>query len=197
MPKLDLSNTAILTAEEKAQFKTAQTIINEVKEQAEELGLQKYPKPSSSPPSLADLDIESVPNSRLGQLYSQYTAHAQWVFGEATEAEIAYKTGVASLKLLESKIKSKLFAQDIPKAEVPTHMREDPIRVEYELEVLKLFAMKEILGAHYKAYSKQADALSRIIELRKLEFEQQMRDQGIGSHRRGAAQRPTRDFSRG
>lgn len=197
MPKLDLSKTAFLSDEEWAQFKNAQEMIEEVKGKAEEMGLHKYPKPSTQPPSLADMDVGEIPNSQLSQLYSQYTAHAQWVFQEFTEAEIAYKNGVASLKLLDAKLKSKMYAMGMPKAEVPALMREDPIRTEYEMEVLKLYAMKEILGAHYKAYSKQADALSRIVEIRKLEFEQTMRASGISSHRKGQPSRPQRDFSRG
>lgn len=197
MPKLDLSKTAVLTQEERSQFKNAQDMIDEVKSKAEEMGLHKYPKPSSQPVSLADMDISELPNAQLGQLYSQYTAHAQWVFQEYTEAEIAYKNGVASLKLLDAKLKAKMFAMGIVKAEVPALMREDPVRVEYEMEVLKLYAMKEILGAHYKAYSKQADALSRIVEIRKLEFEQTIRASGIAGHRKGQPPRPQRDFSRG
>lgn len=195
MPKLDLSKTPVLSPEERAQFKNAQDMIDEVKSRAEEMGLHKYPKPSAQPPSLADMDIAELPNSQLGQLYSQYTAHAQWVFQEYTEAEIAYKNGVASLKLLDAKLKAKLYAMDVVKAEVPALMREDPVRVEYEMEVLKLYAMKEILGAHYKAYSKQADALSRIVEIRKLEFEQTIRASGIAGHRKQHV-RPQGDFGR-
>jgi hypothetical protein len=196
MPKLDLSKTAVLSPEEREQFKSAQQILDDVKADAEKLGLVKYPKPSTAPESLADIDIAEMPNNQLGQLYTRYTAHAQWVFGELAQAEIAYKLGVASLKLVDAKLKSKLFSQEVAKAEVPARVREDPTRVEYEIEVLKLFAMKEILGAHYKAYSKQAEALSRIIALRELDFDMQTREMGIQGRRKGPAHRP-HDFRRG
>jgi hypothetical protein len=193
---LDLSKTALLSPEERAQFKSAEGILEEVEERAEELGLMPYPKPTSVPESLADIDIEALTNPGLGQLFTRYTAYGQYVFGELTKSEVAYKIGVSSLKLVEAKLKTKYYGLDgITKAEVPALVKDDAFRIEYELEVLKLYAMKEILGAHYKAYSKQADALSRIISLRELEFDRDMRRNSIDSRKKQGP--PLRDFRRG
>jgi hypothetical protein len=49
--------------------------------------------------------------------------------------------------------------------------------------------MKEILEAHYKVYSKQAEALSRIIALRELEFNQSLRDHNIQNRRKDQVRR--------
>lgn len=184
MPKLDTSKLAILSTEEREQFGDAQGILAQVENQAKDLGLVPYPKPSNAPDNLADMDVSVMPNNQLGQMYSQYTAHAQWVFGELTKASVAYRLGVSSLKLLEAKLKTKLYAQNVVKAEVPALVREDHLRLEYEIEVLKLYAMKEILEAHYKAYSKQAEALSRIISLRELDFDMTTREFGINNRKR-------------
>lgn len=196
MPKFDLSKTGILTDEDWKQFKTADEIVDQVDAEISKLGLERYPKPSTQPPDLTAFDVAEIPNNQLGQLYSQYTAHAQFVFGEFVRAEAHYKAGVAALKHVEAVMKTKLFAQEVPKAEVPARVKEDPLRVQYEVEVLTLFARREILEAYYKQFSKSADMLSRIIALRELEFNQQMREMGIQGRRKGPAQRPQHDFSR-
>jgi hypothetical protein len=197
MPKPDLTKVPIISQAVKKDVQSAREILDDVIQQAKELGLSEYPKPKSSPPSLADIDVSTMPNSELGQLYTQYTAHAQWVFGQVVQAEVGYKIGVANLKKIEAQLKTKLFAmEDVTKAEVPSLVKDDPVRTEHEFEVLKLFAMKEILDAHYKAYNKQAEALSRIISLRELDFEMTMRDNGIQGKRRMNG-RPAGDFKRG
>lgn len=196
MPRVDFNKAAILSPEEQGSFKSAQEIISEVEAQAEEMGLKRYPRPTGEAENLTEIDITTMTNNALGQLFMQYTAFAQYIYGEHVRVVAAYKVGVSSLKLVEANLKSKFYAKDVAKAEVPALVREDPIRIECELEVLKLFAMREILEAHYKAYQRSADALSRIIELRKLDFDQSMREAGIQNHRKGGP-RPARDFSRG
>lgn len=198
MPRIDLGKTAVLSSEEQEQFKTAQEIIDEIEDQVASKGLAKYPRPAGEPADLTQLDITTMSNNELGQHFIRYTAFAQYVFGDLANIQASYRIGIASLKLIEANLKSKLFAREVAKAEIPAMVREDPIRVEYELEVLRLFAMKEILEARYKAYQRSADALSRIIEIRKLDFDQSMRDSSIGGHRKRPAQRPSAgDFSRG
>lgn len=198
MPKVDLSQAPILSDDEKEQIKSAQTILEEVKAHAEDLGLPEYPRPKTQPEPLDHYDIDTMPNPALGQLYARYTAFAQFVFGQLAQAEAGYKLAVSALKLLEAKLKAKLFSMSVPKAEVSARVKDDPLYLEAEIEVLKLFATKTILEAHYKAYDKQAAALSRIIALRELEFEKAMREDGImGSRgRKGKAERPRGDFAK-
>jgi len=189
VPKINLNNVPLLDEEELGQFKKADELLEEVEAQAAKLGLLPYPKPTNVPENLADMDISELPNNQLGNLYSQYTAHAQYVNSELVKTEIAYRTATANLKQLDAKLKLKLYARDVPKAEIPAMVREDPIRISYEMEVLKLFAMKQILEAHYKVYSRQAEALSRIIALRELEFNLSIRDSSIQNRRKDQVRR--------
>lgn len=199
MPRLNLRGVAALEpGTEDRIHKTADSIIEEVRQQTEALGLLPYPRPTSSPHSLDKIDLEGLTNQSLGQLYIQYTAHAQYVSGEVAKIEAAYRIATANLKKIDAKLRATLFARDTPKAEIPTRVKEDPLYVEFDAEVVKLFAMRVLLEAHYKAYDKQAAALSRIISLRELEFEQSLRESNIDSvkHRKGKARgRPTHDFS--
>lgn len=199
MPKPNLTKIPVLSDDQKRSTQSAKDILAEIDKQAQDLGLVEYPKPRSSPVSLADLDLETLSNSGLGNLYAQYTAHAQWVYGQVARAEIGYKIGVSNLKQIEAQMKAKLFSQNIAKAEVPALVREDALRISYEIEVLKLYATKEILEAYYKAYSKQAEALSRIISLRELDFDMTTRDMGIQGRKGAGYQkgRPPGDLRRG
>jgi hypothetical protein len=194
MPKLDLTKAPVLNDDE-LKIASASDIIADITRRAEELGLPVYPKPKSTPEPLDAHDIENMPNPLLGKLYVHYTAYAQYVNGELAKAEAAYKIGVANQNLIKARLQATLFAKEVPKAEVPARVKEDALFCEAELEVLKLFAAKQILEAHYKAYDKQAAALSRIISLREQEFEKEMRSYGLSRSRRHH-ERPGRDFSK-
>lgn len=174
---------------------TADDIMDEVAVKIDQLGLPAYPKPSTTPHPLTDVDIESLTNHQLGALYTQYTAFAQFVNGQLAQTEAGYKIAQSRLKMLDAKIRAELYAAKVPKAEVPAKVKENGAFETAEFELVKLFAMKTILEAHYRAYDKQAAALSRIITLRELEFEKEMRDNGIHG-RKKPQQRPQRDFSR-
>lgn len=195
MPKLSVQEAALLDKDEEMKIKAAFDILKEVQAQAEELGLPQYPKPTTSPEPLADKDIEGMPNAALGQLYVRYMAYAQYVSGQLVLAEVGYKIAVSALKMLDAKLRTKLFSQEVPKAEVASRVKENPLYTEGEMEVLRLYATKEILGAHYKAYDKQASSLSRIISLRELEFEKEMVANGKVGGRKSKPQIP-RDFRR-
>jgi hypothetical protein len=177
---------------------TAQEIMDEVSARTHELGLPAYPRPTNTPVPLTDVDVETLTNHQLGALYTQYTAFAQFVNGQLAEAEAGYKIASSRLKMLDARLRAELFAQNVPKTEVPVRVKENGALQDAEFELVKLFAMKTILEAHYKAYDKQASALSRIITLRELEFEKEMRDNGIHGRKPRArtAQRPGRDFAR-
>ena len=189
MPKLAIG--ALVTKGDEDRLRSAYEILDEVKQHVEGMGLPPYPKPTTAPQPLDTVDLETLPNNQLGQLYAKYTAYAQYVGQQLAEAEAAYKLGVSALKMLEAKLKTRLFGEGKPKVEVPALVRDNEVFVEGELEVLKLYAMKAILDAHYTAYDKQAAALSRIVEIRKLEFEKEIRDAGI---RKPRADRPKGNF---
>ena len=196
MGKLSVQESALLNSEEEQKIKGAFEILDEVRQRAEELGLPKYPKPTTAPEPLADKDIEGMPNNTLGQLYVRYVAYAQYVSGQLAEAEVGYKIAVSALKMLDAKLRTKLFAQEVSKAEVASRVKENPLYLEGELEVLRLYATKEILKAHHRAYDKQAGSLSRIITLRELDFERELAANGMDS--RGRRRKPAvpRDFRR-
>lgn len=193
MPRLNVSN--VFDEEELETTRLdADTVLNDVNAQMKAMGLPDYPKPVGSPQTLSDIDVESLSNPDLGTLYTQYTAFAQYVYGQWAQAEASYKLASTNMKRLEARIKSSLLAKGMAASKVPSAVKENGVWLEAEFETVRLYVIKTILEAHYKAYDKQASALSRIIALRELEFEKAMRENGI-TNRRKKHLRP-QDFRR-
>lgn len=180
MQKLDLRKAGITDKDTEDKLRSAFDTIEDTKEKMREMGLEDYPKPQSAPRSLAEIpDIDSLTNSQLGALYVQYVAYAQFISSRLSETIAGYRIAANNLKQLQAKIASTLYAKEVPKAEVPARVREDPLYKEFDAELVKFFAMKTLLEAHHRAYDKQAAALSRMISLRELEFQQSLRQDNM------------------
>jgi hypothetical protein len=123
---------------------------------------------------------------------SQYIAYSNYLAPKVATAASALRISAANLKLVLANQKVSLMKTYVPKAELSDRAKDSPEYQEYELEHLKLWAMHEILEAHYKAYGKQYEALSRSVELRKMEFESSLRQSGVDSfkNRIGGGKRP-------
>lgn len=183
---LDLRGTPVASKSAKETAQKAFDVLAEIQEQVAMMGLPDYPKPTNAPRPLSDIDVGSLSNRELETQMTSYVAYAMYVMPKVAEAEASYKIAVANLKKITANLKVGLFKDKTSKAEIDARVTDSPEYQEYELETLKLFAIKEILDSHYKAYSKQASALSRVIELRKLEYEQAVREASVGKYRRPA-----------
>lgn len=178
---LNLRGTPLASQHAHERTKRAFDILQEIQEEAARMGLPPYPKPSSAPKALSDIDVGELSNRELETQMAKYVGYASYLMPKLAEAEAAYKIATANLKSIKASLKVSLFKDGIPKNEIEARVIESPEYAEQDLELLKLFATKEILDAHYKAYSKQAQALSRFVELRKLEFEQSLREHNVGN----------------
>jgi len=198
MSSLDLRKTTVIGKKAAAGVKRAFDILEEVQQDARDMGLEDYPKPAGTPPPLSNLDPENLQNRDLEVYYTAYVAYAQYIGPKVAAAEAAYKISTSNLARIAANLEAEMHKDEVPKAEIKARVKTHPHWEEQELEHLKLFATKTILEAHYKAYSNQAKALSRIIELRKLEFESQVRGDSIGRARPGQARRtlPRQNFQR-
>jgi hypothetical protein len=182
---LDLKGVPVTSRSTKERTRKALDILEEIQAQVAKMGLPEYPKPATAPTPLCDLDVGSLSNRELETQMTSYVAYAQYISPKLAEAESAYKISSANLKAVAASLKVSLFRDDVPKAELQARIATAPEYIEQELEHLKLYATRTILESYYQSYSKQAAGLSRIIELRKLEFEQELRANSVGSHKRG------------
>jgi hypothetical protein len=181
---LDLRGTPVTSSRTQERTRKALDILAEIQEQVAQMGLPEYPRPDNVPQALADIDVGALSNRELETQMAAYIAWGAYVSTKLAEAEVAYRASTINMKAIAASLKVSLFKDQVPKAEIDARVHVAPEYVDQELEHLKLYATKEILAAHYKAYSKQAGALSRFVELRKLEYEQEMRSQNVAGYRR-------------
>lgn len=184
MAGLNLKGAPVASKAAQDRAQHAFDILAEIQEMVTKMGLPEYPKPKVAPTPLSDLDISALSNQEVAAQMANYIAYAQYVGAKLAEAEAAYRISASNLKQIAASLKVSLFKDQIPKGEVDARIQTSPEFQKHEYEHLKLYATKSILAAYYKSYSKQAAALSRIVELRKLEFEQEHRTNNVGSYRR-------------
>lgn len=179
MAGLDLTKTPVTGNRTTKHLKRASDILEEVQVQVRSLGLPEYPKPSGEAPPLCDVDVATLGNHELASLMSKYIAYSNYLAPRVAEAAAALKISAANLKTVLAAQKVSLMKTDVPKSEISDRAKDSTEYLEHEIEHLKLWAMHEVLEAHYKAYGKQYDALSRTVELRKMEYEDANRQRGV------------------
>jgi hypothetical protein len=195
MSGLDLNKTAVVTDDVEDAAAQAFVRIDEIKAHIQDVvGLKAYPKPDEHPPGLVDIDINSMTNPELGTVYAKYVAFQAYLSTEVAEAEIRKDAASRNLKQVDAEIRNQLHAKGTKDSQIVSLSRTHPLYREYDVEYAKCRYIYVILAAYYKAYEKQAAALSRVVELRKLEFEQNMRESSVGGHRvkHGGMKRPHR-----
>jgi hypothetical protein len=171
-----------------ARRKTATEIVDQAREALTNLGLEEYPKPSSTPRPLAEIDeADSLTNTELGILYAQYIAYAQYVGAKLAEVTVMYKIATGALKTLSAELSTQLASKNVPKSEIGAQVRASVAFQEGEDEVLKFYALKAMIEAVHRAYDKQAAAISRIISLRELEFNSTIRGENLNKSSRRQA----------
>ncbi len=163
-----------------AAKKKIDDLLEEVENALEERGIPEPLQPDSHPQSLANLDITKLTNLEVATLHTQYVAYAAYIGNELAKIEGLEEMAKKMLKDTLAELKDALFAKGSKGPEATAAAMRDELHRELDMEHAKLFFMKAIMKRRYSGYVKQAQALSRTIELRKLEFEQTRRDTNIG-----------------
>lgn len=180
---LHLKGTPISSKRVREHQQTAVDLLEEIQERIRKMGVMDFPKPEGTIQSLGSLELGAFTNREVETLLARYIGYVAYLGPKIAEAETAYRIGAANLKLVEANLRVSLFKDNVPKNEVVARVRESEEYIEQDLEQLKLFAVKHILAAHCNAYKEQAKAVSRSIELRKLEFEQEHRANNVAGHK--------------
>lgn len=167
------------------------TILADVEEELDRRGIPTPPRPSAHPKPLADTDITLLTNADISSLYTQYVAYACYIGDELAKIEGLEEGAKRMLRDLLANLKDAHFNAGLKGAEATSAAMKDPLYSGLDLEHNKLFFMKAILKRRYRGYITQAAALSRSIELRKLDFEQTRRDGNLGyGYKTGAPRAP-------
>ncbi len=184
MKGLDLSDVPVSSKRARANAASAMAVLEEIQEMSRNLGVTAFPKPSKELPPLGDHDTGKLDNRGLETAYTGYIGFCAYLGPKLAEATSAYRIADANLKRIKANLRVQILKEDkTAKADIEARIVDSDQYMEYDLERLKLGAMRDILQAHFAAYEEQAKALSRIIELRKLEFEQSLRSHNVGNYR--------------
>lgn len=184
--KLDLAGKAIIDPDEEVKLRSAYSVMEEIDDYlAEKMGIEPMPRPQRDTPDLSELvdRADDLTDAELAVYLMLFTQWASYFDYRLSVVTASHKLAERNRKLMDSKISLQLYTENTPKAEVPTRVRDHHMHILFESEELTLYCMKVILQARYKAFSKQADTISRLISLREQEFERQRRSSNI--NRRG------------
>ena len=178
----DFSRTGVIDEARLGKAKERiDNLLREVEVALEERGIPEPPKPSKHPDSLADLDITILTNNEVASLHTQYVAYSAYIGDQLAKIEGLEEMAKKLLKDTLAELKDALFAKSVKGAEATASAMKDQLYRDLDMEHAKLFFMKAIMKRRYAGYVKQAAALSRTVELRKLDFEQGRRDTNIGA----------------
>lgn len=148
-------------------------IIAEVEKRLESAGIRDIAVPTGEPPpSLTEIDATTLDLTTLEDLYTKYVGYAQFVYTALTRCEIVLKAEENRLRLTKRHVEQALIRGGMAKttaaAEKETHADVEAVLT----SVMIAQAEKSMVEAVSRSYTNQAKALSRVIEIRKLEFEQ-------------------------
>ncbi len=185
---LDLDGAAIVDPETETELKSAYTIMEEVDAyMVENMGVSPMNKPEREAPDISELvdRADDLTETELATYLMQFTQWASFFDYRLSVVTASHKIAERNRKLIDSQISLELFAENVVKAEVPTRTRVHPLHVKFETEELTLYCMKQVLASRYKAFSKQADTISRLISLREQEIDRQRRGSNIKHRGKG------------
>jgi hypothetical protein len=155
-------------------------MLETVKQELLDRGIPEVPRPVGHPKSLAEVDITLLTNDELATLYAQYAAYSSYIGDQLAQIEAEEADAKNNVRETAAMVKDALFAKGKKGTEVSAAAASDPLVLELNALWLKLLFMKSIMKRRYKSYITQGAALSRSIELRKLDMEQTRRTGNLG-----------------
>jgi len=178
---LSLGRTAVIDEGKVRHAKEKiDSLLRDVETDLARRGIPEPPRPKNHPAELADMDTALLTNADLGSLYTQYVAYASYIGDELAKIEGMEESAKRLLRDTFAELKDAAFARNMKGPEATSAAVSDELYRALSMEHLRLYFMKAIMKRRYRGYVSKAAALSRTIELRKLDFEQVRRDGNIG-----------------
>lgn len=160
-------------------------MLAEVEAELEARGIPEPPRPTNHPRSMADTDVTTMTNAEVANLHTQYVAYSSYIGDELAKIEGLEEMAKKLLRDTLAELKDALFAKGTKGAEATAAATRDGLYRALDMEHMKLFFMRAIMSRRYRGYISTAAALSRTVELRKLDYESTRRDTNLGlGHKR-------------
>lgn len=175
---LDLTNAPLIPEEETLGLMSAFDILKQVEEYIEEeVGVPPPRRPNTDIPDMSDIadKADELSTLELEKGLARFTAWASYMSAKLANVIAAHKIAERNRKAVDAQLSLDLFSKGTPKTEVVERVRASTKHLEFELEELKLYAMKQALNSRHAAASSGSDTVSRLITLRGQEVDKSSR----------------------
>jgi hypothetical protein len=152
---LDLRKAALINEDE---LDLNLVSVDDIEAELRKKGLQSFPKPH----------------------FSKYIAYQAYLSTEVARAKVHKSAADRNLKTVTAALKAAFHSKGVKEKEISESVRLHPLYAEHDAAYAHARYTFEILESYDRAYGKQAGALSRCVELRKIELEQSRREGNLG-----------------
>lgn len=168
--------------------------VREVEARISSMGLPGLRVPKHEPTSLADLDVEKLPNDALGKHYAEHIAYAVYIKGKVAQAKVVLAEAKSTLAMVTARLKREAREAEVPESRIMdgVHEHDDYLAASSGVDVAA--AVHDMLEVYMSSHRTQAAALSRIISLRGIDLDGTRNSPGSARSRglRGPAARRQR-----
>lgn len=178
---LDLSHQVLLDQSEIDRLPDANGVREHAQARLHNLGVFFPPAPNKPPRSFTDTSIPLLTNNELIEAYTEMVSYAAYMGEQYAYAKSDEKVTKQRLKGMLALLKEKAYAKGYKKVEEVNAIAQVNAQVldaAEDVQKAELFA--ELLGQAHGCYTDFAKLLSRSIETRKMEFEQNHRSGNMG-----------------
>jgi hypothetical protein len=186
---LDLRGTGIVDEKAVESIPTGDEMVENIHQRMRDMGIPEITSPKGDPPpTLAEIDTTSMSMRELERMYAQYVSYAEFINPIVEARSAALRAEKSRLQLVKARVTKILREDGVAKSDIVS-MRDAHEQVEeVAASILFIESERDIIRATAKVYVNEAKALSRIVEMRKIDFEQ--------SNRSGNLSRGTKSSSR-
>ena len=180
MPGLDLRGTGIVDGKEVDSIPTGEELVEKIRERMVDLGIPEISAPRGEPPpTLSEIDTTELSMQELERMYTRYVSYAEFINPIIETKAAALRAEKSRLKLVNARVTKLLREEGVPKSDIAA-MRDAHEQVaEVAASILMLEAECGIIAATAKVYVNESKALSRVVEMRKIDFEQSNRGNNL------------------
>ena len=143
---LDLKGTPVSSRTTKERTQKALDILQEIQGRMAAMGLQPYPRPKNTPERSTPRPWPASATASSRRSWRPTRAMPPTCRPSWSRRRSRARPATINLNAVKQSLKTSLFKDRTLKSEIDAKVQTSPEYIEYELEHLKLYRIKEILG---------------------------------------------------